>query len=124
MPLLNGVDSGAGCDGAAGRGAGRVGWGRHRFEGAPDLSDPDAKVVVVVHRDRSARFGVEHLAAVLSARVRRIVVADAGQRTDDLVRAVIEVLTSMCARWWERHGALNRAMRAQTGTNYEPGQAP
>ena len=31
------------------------------------LSDPDASVIVVEHRDRLARFGVEHLDAVLSA---------------------------------------------------------
>ncbi len=31
------------------------------------LSDPDATVIVVEHRDRLARFGVEHLEAALSA---------------------------------------------------------
>ena len=30
------------------------------------LSDPDAMVIVVEHRDRLARFGVEHLQAALS----------------------------------------------------------
>ncbi|MDT5300883.1 MAG: putative resolvase, partial [Mycobacterium sp.] len=30
------------------------------------LSDPDARVIVVEHRDRLARFGVEHLAVALS----------------------------------------------------------
>ena len=43
------------------------------------LSDPDAKVIVVEHRDRLARFGVEHLEAALSAQGRRIVVADPGE---------------------------------------------
>jgi putative resolvase len=42
------------------------------------LSDPDAKVIVVEHRDRLARFGVEHLEAALAAQGRRIVVADPG----------------------------------------------
>lgn len=37
------------------------------------LSDPDARVIVVEHRDRLARFGVEHLEAALSAQGRRIV---------------------------------------------------
>jgi putative resolvase len=41
------------------------------------LSDPDGKVVVVEHRDRLARFGVEHLEAVLAAQGRRIVAAPA-----------------------------------------------
>ena len=42
------------------------------------LSDPSATVVVVEHRDRLARFGVEHLEAALSAQGRRVVVADPG----------------------------------------------
>jgi putative resolvase len=36
------------------------------------LSDPTARTVVVEHRDRLARFGVEHLAAVLAAQGRRL----------------------------------------------------
>lgn len=87
------------------------------------LSDPDAKVIVVEHRDRLARFGVEHLEAALAAQGRRIVVADAGETTDDLVRDMIEVLTSMCARLYGRRGARNRAMRAVTATRREPGAA-
>lgn len=87
------------------------------------LSDPDARVIVVEHRDRLARFGVEHLEAALSAQGRRIVVADPGETTDDLVRDMIEVLTSMCARLYGRRGARNRAMRAVTATKREPGAA-
>ncbi len=87
------------------------------------LSDPDAKVIVVEHRDRLARFGVEHLEAVLAAQGRRIVVADPGETTDDLVRDMIEVLTSMCARLYGRRGARNRAMRAVTATKHGPGEA-
>lgn len=78
------------------------------------LSDPSATVVVVEHRDRLARFGVEHLEAALSAQGRRIVVTDMGETEDDLVRDMIEVLTSMCARLYGRRGARNRAMRAVT----------
>lgn len=48
------------------------------------LSDPSASVVVVEHRDRLARFGVEHLEAALSAQGRRIIVADQGETVDDL----------------------------------------
>ncbi|GAB7146711.1 IS607-like element IS1535 family transposase [Mycobacterium riyadhense] len=86
------------------------------------LSDPSATVVVVEHRDRLARFGVENLEAALGAHGRRIVVADAGETTDDLVRDMIEVLTSMCARLYGRRGARNRAMRAVTATKTESGQ--
>lgn len=80
------------------------------------MSDPCASVVVVEHRDRLARLGVEHLEAVLSVQGRRIIVADQGEAVDDLVRDMIEVLTSMCARLYGRRGARNRAMRAVTAT--------
>lgn len=85
------------------------------------LSDASASVVTVEHRDRLARFGVEHLEAALTAQGRRLVVADPGEATDDLVRDMIEVLTSICARLYGRRGARNRAMRAVTAIkNSEP----
>ena len=43
-----------------------------------------------------------------------MIVAGPGETTDDLVRDMIEVLTSMCARLYGRRGARNRAMRAVT----------
>ncbi|MCZ4607776.1 IS607 family transposase [Streptomyces sp. Lzd4kr] len=76
------------------------------------LSDPQAAVIVVEHRDRLARFGVEHLEAVLSASRRRLVVLDPAETADDLVRDITEVLTSMCARLYGRRAAKNRAARA------------
>jgi putative resolvase len=84
------------------------------------LSDPSATVIVVEHRDRLARFGVEHLQAALAAQGRRIVVVDDGETTDDLVRDMIEVLTSMCARLYGRRGARNKALRAVTATRQQP----
>lgn len=79
------------------------------------MSDPDAKVIVVEHRDGLARFGVDHLQAVLAAPGRRIVV-DPGETTDDLVRAVIAVLTRMSARFCERGGAgMARCARREPG---------
>jgi putative resolvase len=86
------------------------------------VSDPDATVIVVEHRDRLARFGVEHLEAALAAQGRRIVVADPGETADDLVRDMIEVLTSMCAQLYGRRGARNRAMRAITATKTDSGE--
>jgi putative resolvase len=76
------------------------------------LADPQATVIMVEHRDRLARFGVEHLEAALSAQGRRLVVVDHGQPDDDLMRDMIEVLTGFCARLHGRRGARNRAMRA------------
>jgi putative resolvase len=78
------------------------------------LADPQVTTVVVEHRDRLARFGVEQLQAALSAHGRRVLVADVGEATDDLVRDMVEVLTSFCARLYGRRGARNRAMRALT----------
>jgi putative resolvase len=87
------------------------------------LSDPDARVIVVEHRDRLARFGVEHLEAALVAQGRRIVVADPGETTDVLVCDMIEVLTSMCDRLYGRRGARTRAMRVLTAAKRESGEA-
>lgn len=87
------------------------------------LRDPEVQTIVVEHRDRLARFGVEHLEAALAATGRRIVVVDSLETTDDLVRDMVEVLTSMCARLYGRGGARNRAMRAVTATKHDPGEA-
>ena len=76
------------------------------------LSDATATTIVVEHRDRLARFGVEYLEAALGAASRRLLVAEAGEMDDDLVRDVTEVLTSFCARLYGRHGARNRADKA------------
>ena len=69
-------------------------------------------MLVVEHRDRLTRFGFEHLAASLSACGRRIVVLDEAETTDDLVRDVTEVLTSLCARLYGRRSASRRAAKA------------
>ncbi|MHB8294928.1 MAG: IS607 family transposase [Acidimicrobiales bacterium] len=76
------------------------------------LSDGEVTTIVVEHRDRLARFGVEHLEAALSAQGRRLMVVDEGEVEDDLVRDMTEVLTSFCARLYGRRGARNRAMKA------------
>jgi putative resolvase len=84
---------------AVGRVVAEVGSGLNggRPKLARVLSDPSATVIVVEHRDR-------------------FVVVDAGETEVDLVRDMIEVLTSMCARLYGRRGARNRAMRAVTAT--------
>ncbi|MGP3732830.1 IS607 family transposase [Streptomyces sp. GDS52] len=76
------------------------------------LADPGVETLVVEHRDRLARFGVEHLEAALSATGRRLVVLDPAETTDDLVRDITEALTSMCARLYDRRSAKKRAARA------------
>jgi putative resolvase len=76
------------------------------------LADTSVAVIEVEHRDRLARFGVEHLEAALSASGRRLVVLEASETTDDLVCDITEVLTWMCARLYGRRAARKRAERA------------
>ena len=62
------------------------------------LADPAVTTVVVEHRDRLGRMNTELVEAALSAHGRRLVVLDHGEVDDDLVRDMVEVLTSFCAR--------------------------
>jgi putative resolvase len=48
----------------------------------------------------------------LSAHGRRLVVPDSGGVTDDLVRDMVDVLTSFCAGLYGRGSASNRAIKA------------
>lgn len=96
------------------------GMNGHRRKLRRLLADPATSVIVVEHRDRLARFGTEHLEAALSASGRRLIVVDGGEVEDDLVRDLIEVMTSMCARLYGRRGARNRALRALTCAKAEP----
>jgi len=76
------------------------------------LADPKVTVVVVEHRDRLGRVNTELVESALSAHGRRLVVLDAGEVHDDLVRDMVEVLTSLCARLYGRGSARNRALKA------------
>ncbi len=76
------------------------------------LADPEVTVVVVEHRDRLGRMNTELAEAALAAHGRRLVVVDDGEVTDDLVRDMIELLTSFCARLYGRRSARNRALKA------------
>jgi putative resolvase len=76
------------------------------------LADPAVTTVVVEHKDRLGRINVELVEAALSATGRRLVVLDDGEVEDDLVRDMVEVLTSFCARLYGRRSAKNRARKA------------
>lgn len=76
------------------------------------LADPRVTVVMVEHRDRLGRMNTELVEAALSAHGRRLVVLDYGEVADDLVRDMVEVLTSFCARLHGRRSARNRALKA------------
>jgi putative resolvase len=57
-------------------------------------------------------MNAELVEAALSAHGRRLVVLDDGEVDDDLVREMLEVLTSFCARLYGRRSARNRAQKA------------
>ncbi len=84
------------------------------------LADPQISAIVVEGRDRLARFGVEHLEAVLSTPGRRGLMGEVGEGTDDLVRDMVDVLTAVCARLDGRRGARTRARRALPATTAVP----
>jgi putative resolvase len=83
-----------------------------RFKLRKLLADPTVSRIVVEHRDRLARFGVEYLEAALAAHGRRVVVVDDTEVADDLVRDMTEVMTAMCARLYGRRSAARRAAAA------------
>ncbi|MFI6243339.1 IS607 family transposase [Micromonospora sp. NPDC050795] len=84
------------------------------------LRDSAVSTIVVEHRDRFARFGAEYVEAALTAQARRLLVVDPAEIDDDLVPDVTEILTSLCARLYERRAAANRARRAvRTATEAE-----
>jgi putative resolvase len=84
------------------------------------LADPQATTIVVEHRDRVARLGVDLLEAALSAQGRRLVVVDTAETTEDLAGDMVEVLTGFCAQLYGRGGARNRALRAVTCAKRPP----
>ena len=74
------------------------------------LADPAASVVVQ-HRDWLG-MNTEPAEDAPSAHGRRLAVLEDSELTDDLVRGMIEGLTSLCARLSGRWSARNRALKA------------
>jgi putative resolvase len=65
-------------------------------------------------------MNTELVEAALTASSRRLVVLDAGEVDNDLVRDMVEVLTSFCARLYGRRSAKNRAERALACAAQDP----
>lgn len=76
------------------------------------LRNPEAKMIVVEHRDRLMRFGFEYVESALAAQNRKVVVIEPDEMTDDIVRDLHEVIVSMCARLYGKRSAKNRAQKA------------
>lgn len=75
------------------------------------LRDPEVKTIIVEHKDRLVRFGFEYMEALLTSSGRRIIVVDETEMKDDLIRDMIDALTSFCARPYGRHSARNKAKK-------------
>ena len=76
------------------------------------LADQSIKIILIEHKDRLMRFGIEYVEASLAAQGRKLVVADSKEVKDDLILDMIEVLTSFCARLYGRRSAKNKAKKA------------
>ncbi|CAB4242832.1 conserved protein of unknown function [Methylacidimicrobium sp. AP8] len=76
------------------------------------LRDPNVGVILVEHRDRLMRFGLEYVEAALAAQSRSVLVVESDDRTDDIVGDLHEVIVSMCARLYGKRSARNRAEKA------------
>jgi len=76
------------------------------------LRTPAIATIVVEHRDRLCRFGLEYLESALKAQGRSILVVEEKELADDLVRDMTEILTSFCSRLYGQRSAKSRAARA------------
>jgi len=83
------------------------------------LKRPGPKRIIVEHRDRLARFGVDYLEALLVSQGGEVLVVEAGEQDLDIMQDFIDVVTSMCARIYGRRAAKNRARRAIAATKEE-----
>jgi putative resolvase len=84
----------------------------HRKSMLKLLRNPQVQIILVEHRERLVRFGFEYIEAALAAQGRRIMVIEPDEMTDDIVRDMTEVLTSMCARLYGKRAAQHRAKKA------------
>ena len=76
------------------------------------LSDPAVTTIVVEHRDRLSRFGFDLVEKTLAASGRGIRVIDPKEVETDLVRDIIEVMSSFSARLYGQRSAQVRAAKA------------
>lgn len=76
------------------------------------LADPTVTTIIVEHRDRLASVNVGIVESALEASGRRLIVVDDTELDDDLVQDMAEVLTSFCARLYDRKSAKRRAEQA------------
>lgn len=76
------------------------------------LKDPTVTTIIVEYCDRLAQVNVGLVESALEASGRRLIVVDDTELNDDLVRDMAELLTSFCARLYDRKSAKRRAEQA------------
>jgi predicted site-specific integrase-resolvase len=76
------------------------------------LRNASVGTIVVEHRDRLARFGFEYIESALASANRKIVVIDANEVKDDIVRDLHEIIVSLCSRLYGKRSAERRAKKA------------
>jgi putative resolvase len=91
----------------------------HRAQLLSLLGDPGVGIIVVEHRDRQSRFGVEYSEAALGVQGRRVVVVEQTEVTDDVVGDMVEVVTRFCAGLHGLRSARRRAQAALVATQSE-----
>jgi predicted site-specific integrase-resolvase len=76
------------------------------------LSDKNVTKIIIEHKDRLARFGVDYIESALNSRGCELIVVDDSEMKDDLVQDMVDLLTSLCARFYGKRSAKNRAKKA------------
>ena len=67
------------------------------------LTDLEIDIIVVEHKDRLARFGVNYIQKLLALRGRSIeIVNEMESERDDLMQDFVSIITSFCARLYGR----------------------
>ncbi len=77
------------------------------------LTDPSIGVIVVEHRDRATRFGLNYIEQLMQMQERRIEVIFPRETDHDLVDDFIAVITSMARRIYGRRTSRHRAEKIQ-----------
>jgi len=75
------------------------------------LKNKDIDVIIVENRDRLSRFGVEYIETLLEASGRKLLIINQAEIDSDLVRDMIDLLTSFCARLYGKRSAKNKAKK-------------
>ena len=73
------------------------------------LTDRSIKVIVVEHKDRFSRFGLNYIQKLLEMDNRRIeIVNEVTEDRDDLMQDFVSIITSFCARLYGKRRTRRR----------------